>query len=523
MREAFGQLTWTLATSFLLLIVTVRADAVNPETLLMPGKLTAAHAKLEESCANCHDRSNRGRQPELCVSCHKAVGADLAARRGYHGRIANARNQLQCHACHSDHLGRDADIVKFSRDQFDHSQTDFALKGSHASVPCAGCHVKGRKFSEAPSDCHSCHQKVEPHEGKLGKQCADCHDTIAWSHISFDHDKTAFALHDKHKEVACFSCHFGNRYRTTPQACVSCHAPDDVHRGERGTKCADCHTTAGWKSASFDHAKETGFALEGAHARLDCADCHRNGRLKDPVPRDCAGCHKGQDAHAGRFGSQCGSCHGNEKWLPTSFDHQRDGKWALEGRHEKVACHACHTAPTATQHLKTSCISCHRASDVHRGKLGSDCEQCHTPAGWKTSIAFDHDLTQFPLVGLHVAVPCEQCHSSRAYGDVEEKCVGCHRADDAHKGGLGDDCARCHTPNGWRIWEFDHSKETHFPLTGAHTKVTCAGCHKQPPSEVKLDTSCGYCHAQDDIHLGQYGRQCQRCHSTLTFKGARPR
>jgi hypothetical protein len=26
---------------------------------------------------------------------------------------------------------------------------------------------------------------------------------------------------------------------------------------------------------------------------------------------------------------------------------------------------------------------------------------------------------------------------------------------------------------------------------------------------------------QDDVHLGQFGRQCQRCHGIATFKGAR--
>jgi hypothetical protein len=304
---------------------------------------------------------------------------------------------------------------------------------------------------------------------------------------------------------------------------VSCHAPDDVHRGERGPKCADCHATTGWKTAKFDHAKETGFALEGVHARITCADCHRSGRLKDPIPKDCQGCHRGEDAHAGRFGAKCSTCHGNEKWTPAEFDHTRDTKWPLEGKHEKVACHACHTAVVATQHLETTCDSCHRASDVHSGKLGTDCAQCHTPAGWRSGTNFEHDLTDFPLVGLHVAVPCEQCHITRAYKDTGKGCNDCHARDDVHKGGLGRDCGRCHSANGWGIWEFDHGKETHFALTGAHAKVTCAGCHKQPADEVKLDSTCAYCHSQDDVHLGQYGRQCQRCHSTLTFKGARPR
>jgi hypothetical protein len=521
MWEGSDHAVWVLAI-LLCLFAARSAEAVNPETLLMPGKLSAAHAKYEEQCTNCHDRSNRARQPQLCLACHKDVAADVRATRGFHGRLAGAAT-VQCRACHSEHLGRDADIVKFSREQFNHERTDFPLTGAHQPLACESCHQKGRKFSEAASDCYSCHRQQEPHEGRVGRDCASCHDTVAWRQVNFDHDTTSFPLRDKHKDVACFACHFGNRYKGTPVQCVSCHAPDDVHRGERGPKCGNCHTTAAWKTAKFDHAKETGFALEGVHARLDCAECHRGGRLNDPLPKDCNGCHKGQDAHASRMGAQCGTCHGNEKWKPAMFDHTRDTKWPLQGRHENVECHACHTAVVATQHLETTCITCHRANDVHAGKLGMDCAACHSPDGWRASVAFDHDLTSFPLVGLHVAVPCEQCHLTRAYKGASADCNACHGTNDVHNGSLGTDCARCHSPNGWRIWEFDHAKESGFALTGAHSKLVCGACHKQPANEVKLDSSCAYCHAPDDIHLGQYGRQCQRCHSTITFKGARPR
>jgi hypothetical protein len=388
-------------------------------------------------------------------------------------------------------------------------------------VTCDACHVKGKKWSGAPADCHACHRKDEPHEGKLGTNCASCHDTGAWRHIKFDHDKTEYPLTNKHLDVACAACHFNNRWKGAPTACASCHAPDDIHRGERGPKCGDCHTTAGWKTAKFDHLKQTGFALLGVHGRIDCQDCHRTGNFKDKIAKDCNGCHRGEDAHAGRLGPGCEKCHDNEHWKPPTFDHTRDTKWPLEGRHEKVDCHACHTAPTATQKLATDCNGCHRASDVHAGKLGTDCAQCHTPAGWRSDVDFDHDLSSFPLVGLHVAVPCEQCHVTRAYRDVGSKCIDCHKRDDVHKGALGPDCARCHSPNGWRIWEFDHGKETGFALTGAHAKVACEGCHRQPPDQVKLSESCVSCHLKDDVHLGQYGRQCQRCHSTVSFKGAR--
>ena len=47
---------------------------------------------------------------------------------------------------------------------------------------------------------------------------------------------------------------------------------------------------------------------------------------KDVAPivyKNCVGCHRTTDAHAGRFGEDCATCHGNEDWKTTSFDRQR--------------------------------------------------------------------------------------------------------------------------------------------------------------------------------------------------------
>ncbi len=516
---------WPATLIFPLLLglsVAPRAEAVNPETLLMPGPLSARHAKYEQDCANCHDKRDRNRQTQLCLDCHKETAADVRAHRGFHGHLPGIEGS-QCRACHTEHHGRDADIVKLSPEQFNHAATDYPLRGAHVRVPCEACHVSGKPYRDAPSECIGCHRKEDPHEGRLGRDCASCHDPRAWRQVSYDHGKTAFPLHDAHASIACAACHFGNRYKDTPRECVACHAPDDVHKGERGARCGDCHTTRTWKNSKFDHAKETGYALEGVHDRIACNDCHRSGNLHDKLPRECDGCHRGQDAHAGRLGRECGKCHGDEQWKPSSFDHARDTEWPLQGRHLKLACDACHTASVATQKLPTQCASCHRASDVHAGKLGSGCDQCHTPERWSAIVNFDHDLSRFPLVGLHVAVPCEQCHLTREYRDVGRECLDCHRRDDVHKGALGAECARCHSPNGWRLWEFDHGRETGFALAGAHGKLACADCHRRSPEEVKLRQDCLSCHQKDDVHLGQYGRQCERCHGTTSWKGARAR
>ena len=508
------------ACALLALVGPVTAWATGIETLLMPGKVSAAHAKLEQECAQCHDRADRNRQAQLCMACHKDVGADVRSHAGFHGRLPGI-DGAQCKACHSEHLGRDAEIVKLSRSGFDHSRTDFALLGAHASAACAECHKAGRKFRETASGCIDCHRNDDPHAGTFGKDCGSCHEVSSWAKARFDHGKTRYPLRDLHREVPCAACHFGKRYAGTPTQCVSCHAPDDVHRGSRGADCASCHTTAGWKGTKYDHLKETGFALTGAHAGLTCQGCHKTASLKDPLPKDCIGCHRAEDAHATRFGDACDKCHSTGRWKPVEFDHARDGKFALVGAHAKLDCHACHTAPLAEQKLGTDCVACHRTRDIHSGRLGTDCTQCHGTESWRKDIAFDHDLTTFTLVGLHVAVPCHQCHVTPSFKGAATGCNDCHQRDDRHKGSLGKECESCHSPNGWSIWEFDHAKATGFALVGAHARATCDGCHKQPPDVVKLAGDCASCHSQDDVHLGQFGRQCQRCHNSSTFKGAR--
>ncbi len=451
-----------------------RAVAINPETLLMPGKLANAHQKYEEQCSQCHDRSDSSRQTRLCLDCHKEIAADINTKTHLHGKLPGI-SASQCRACHSEHLGRNGDIVKLNPGQFDHSLTEFALQGAHSLLDCASCHRPGQAYRKTSPACVDCHQKEEPHAGRLGRDCGACHDSSHWRTVKFDHDATSFALHDRHVDVPCAGCHLAEHYKDTPSRCVSCHAPDDVHRGSRGTKCNDCHSTTGWKTQKFDHARETGFALEGAHAHVDCKDCHRSGNLQEKIPKDCVGCHAGQDAHATRFGEDCGKCHGNTAWKPPTFDHERDAHWALTGLHAKVACTACHTASLASQKLGEQCADCHRVSDVHLGQLGADCAQCHTTQGWRDHVHFDHDLTKFPLLGQHVVVACGECHTTRTYQDTHEDCFACHQKVDVHKGSLGKSCDKCHSSNGWRQWDFDHGKETGFALNGAHDKLACSG------------------------------------------------
>jgi hypothetical protein len=494
--------------------------AASVEALLMPGPVTRAHLKQEAQCSNCHDRSNARTQTALCLDCHKEVAVDVRDRRGYHGRMPNA-GAGECRACHTEHKGRDADIVQLSPAQFDHSLTEFALEGAHRALECASCHKSGEAWRKAPLDCVACHKSDDVHRGQFTQACGDCHGSASWAGGRFDHDTTDYRLTGAHERTACNACHLGGRYKETPKSCNSCHETDDVHRGSRGTDCARCHTTTEWKTAKYDHLKETGYALLGAHDRLDCLGCHRSGDYKQKIPKTCNGCHEADDAHAARFGEKCEDCHDNEHWAPVTYDHLARTKFALIGAHAKLDCHVCHTAPVATQKLGTDCVSCHRGADPHAGKVQGGCENCHGQDSWRTGISFDHDFSDFPLLGLHRVVACAQCHTTLAYGSAPTTCIECHSREDVHHGGLGKRCESCHSPNGWALWRFDHAKETHFALIGGHAGLQCADCHREAPGTTKTSPLCISCHRQDDRHLGAYGEQCERCHTSYTWKGAR--
>lgn len=491
------------------------ASGTQLEKLLMPGDLTRAHMDLEAECDKCHDNADRSRQKQLCLDCHKEVAGDIAAKSGFHGRaVAGA----QCNACHSEHKGRKADILGFTPEAFDHVRSDFVLDGAHASTTCSACHEPGKKFRKAPGRCIDCHRKDDVHTGKLGTDCAQCHETARFAPAKFDHSKTKFPLNNAHAKVACFACHRDATFKGAPGRCVDCHASDDVHRGSRGPECGSCHSTVRWKETRFDHEKASDYALLGKHAKLACDTCHRGGDLKAPLPRECNGCHAAIDPHSGRFGATCADCHTQDEWAVASFDHEKRGKFALRGAHAKLACHTCHTGVLKQQKVAKDCAGCHGVDDVHKSSMGRDCQLCHNETGWRDKVKFDHDLTKFPLVGLHVGVPCEECHASKAYRDAPDQCFSCHKGKDVHKGKLTAECASCHNPNGWDFWQFDHGKATKFALTGAHERLGCRDCHQESAHDFSLASECVACHRADDIHDGRFGGDCGACHATESFR-----
>ena len=239
----------------------------------MPGDVIQGHEELEEDCKNCHVRLRDTTQTKLCLDCHESTAKDISSKRGFHGKFDKARSN--CKACHTEHKGRDANIIWLDKDRFNHDLTNFVLRGKHSQSACSDCHESGDKHRDAKRACVSCHKDDDVHNNKLGKKCHQCHSPEAWSKKKFDHDKTDFRLTGKHAKASCASCHIENKFKDTPKKCLSCHALKDVHQNRFGSRCGDCHKTSQWDKTSFDHERDTRYALKGKHRKQQCKKLSR--------------------------------------------------------------------------------------------------------------------------------------------------------------------------------------------------------------------------------------------------------
>jgi hypothetical protein len=299
------------------------------------------------------------------------------------------------------------------------------------------------------------------------------------------------------------------------------------------TNCASCHKF-------------------GGQATLKCLDCHGeiNTRLN---------AHKGLHATYNippGSSKECARCHSEHngenfpliKWDIKTFDHKPTG-YILQGKHAGVACNRCHMPARISPQeraaikikdlnrtylgLQTGCAACHE--DAHKGRLGQNCQQCHTFEDWKNlSIGkFDHSSTRYPLTGLHAQVACAKCHTPgpdnkpRYTGIPFNLCSDCHK--DPHRGSFPQGCQSCHSTAGWKKisistmnQRFDHSK-TKFPLEGKHASVDCAQCHANGDFKKPLVfAKCMDCH-KPDPHNGQFAKrpdkgECASCHNLSGWK-----
>ncbi len=303
-------------------------------------------------------------------------------------------------------------------------------------------------------------------------------------------------------------------HKTFPGDCSLCHVPD------RWDKLRD--------DFSFDHEKETGVALKGAHKKAACLRCHNDfGPVEAYVARGCAGCH--QDPHGTQLGGDCTACHTEENWRPVGIvaKHART-RFPLVGRHAVTACSLCHIrAPTGDfRGASKQCAQCHQAAlaeaqnpDHRANGWVTNCERCHTPRGW-SGAAFDHLF--FPLSGGHALTDCSRCHTNGGFDGLTKDCLSCHADDRARAPGhdkFSVMCQQCHNTSRWEDAEVDHS---FFPLTAGHALTDCSRCHTNGGFEG-LSKDCLSCHADDRARAPNHDKfptTCQQCHTTTRWKGA---
>lgn len=405
----------------------VNIDLASFSHSLTDFPLLGAHT--ETDCESCHTEGLPFREADTyCIACHRQDDT----HEGSLGPL--------CGDCHT--------AVNWVQTRFDHDGTRFPLTGQHEVLSCNACHEQ-QTYTFDSVDCVACHRNDDVHRGGNGPQCESCHDTVAWSRIDFDHlQVSSFPLTGGHAGLTCQGCHKAADFRDRKGAdCYACHRDDDVHQGRNGNDCESCHVVRNWTTVSFDHAKASGFRLNGAHGALGCDTCHVT-NVQDALPRDCAGCHAANDPHKNQLGADCAGCHGETSWtVEVRFDHDLT-VFPLIGEHGELACAQCHQTP-AFHDAAADCQACHAKDDVHSGGLGSACEVCHNPADWGVW-RFDHALqTSFSLTGAHADLNCAACHREPATMDgspaAVAECASCHRLDDPHAGRFGNDCGRCHT------------------------------------------------------------------------------
>jgi hypothetical protein len=359
--------------------------AFNHQATQFP--LTGTHLSI--SCMSCHEQGFAG-TPTDCFACH-----DNAFNNSQNPNHSAAGIPTDCQSCHN--------TTAWIPSTFNHSTTGFELLGQHASIQCSSCHEG--TLTGLSQECISCHQanyNSAPNHIAQGypTNCVMCHNSFAWTQVTFDHQTTNFPLTGAHINVNCSSCHESG-FAGTTTVCYECHEsnynastnPNHVALAIP-TNCESCHTTnPNWEPALFP-IHNNFYQLIGAHAAIanNCFTCH-NGNYNN-TPTTCFGCHQSDyngtnnppHQQAG-FPTDCELCHTQNSWTPSTFNHDNQYFPIFSGKHNNKwdFCSDCH--PNPNNFSEFTCISCHehrqsKMDDEHEDVPGyvyesSACYACH--------------------------------------------------------------------------------------------------------------------------------------------------
>ena len=401
--------------------------------------------------------------------------------------------------------------------------------------------------------------------------CENCHTATAWRPIKanpeFDHNKTRYPLRGMHEKVECTQCHVKPVFTDVGKNCQDCHT--DVHQRKMGANCAECHTVQGWNIAVQqvkDHQNR--FPLLGAHAALQCEDCHKSAAVGQfqGLSTACISCHT-RDLQqtqtmggnvpnhvSAQFPQTCETCHTFDSWLGASVNHAAPPiNFPLTNGHANVPCASCHVGGNYNlQIAATDCgnAGCHlttwrqTTNPQHSAAPTvfpiATCSTCHTTVSWQNA-NFDHSSTGFPLANSHQLAPagkvaaCTDCHINNNYNlQIQATDCGnsqCHLNTNYGGGWQGTNnpphstagtafaaanCSNCHNTVSFLTATFDHSA-TGFPLTNSHQMApagkvnACTDCHVNNNYTLAIQpTDCG----NSGCHLTTWQQTNNPTHST---------
>jgi hypothetical protein len=520
---------------------------------------------LDQDCSKCHEDAHEGRMKLGCAQCHGQQGFKQLHSLG-HERflpLIGGHGDVGCRTCHPEGDAHSLEALGERQspleprscrdchaDQHDPSFLDGVseLVDLKVGAACVTCHVAAHESFRAADltvspEMHAAsgYSLAFPHDTQACKQCHD---------PALPQFKDRYPGRDQDTCSACHADPHGGQFETGPFSqgdCLACHERERFAPHTIGLK---------------EHER-TELPLDGAHDDLECQECHavpREGaaRVFRGTPSDCDGCHG--DAHGGFFApfaqtldavphGICASCHDTEDFTGDdygAFDHAVHGVFAIDGAHAQAECEACHVRDQEPDPFGRTfgrivqlrgrvegCVTCHE--DVHEGEFEgpglprqvegrTGCSRCHTTASFRSLVTgWDHRRwTGFALDGEHGRLACSACHApirapagapgtagrtwERALGN---RCNDCH--EDAHAGQFdkagSTSCERCHeTAVGWDVIDFDHERESRFPLGEAHREVACASCHLPPEGGGAhaavvyrpMEMDCVACHGTHD-------------------------
>lgn len=482
---------------------------------ISPGDLSSPHSNLEgiSNCTQCHVLGDKV-SSEKCLACHKEIQISISLKKGYHS--STDVKDKQCFDCHSDHHGKNFQLIHFDVTKFNHTLTGYSLSIPHSKKECKDCHntkfitdqkIKAKNFTYmgVNSECLNCH--ADYHQKTLPSECLNCHNPDAFKPATkFNHANTKFKLVGKHINVDCIKCHKvetinGEKFQefqgVQSTNCTNCHK--DPHQNKFGQNCRQCHSEESFFAVNglknFDHNK-TSFRLEEKHQEVNCKECHKT-KFTDPLKHDrCTDCHT--DYHNKQFDKNgvspdCSQCHSTKGFTFFSYtlDQHNLSSFPLIGSHEAIPCLECHKKQKEWNFkIGTDCKDCHK--DIHQGYIPEkyypeeNCKICHNLMRWN-DISFDHSKTEFNLTGVHTKQDCKVCHfkestdglPKQSFSGLSKNCSSCHN--DNHfkqfeKNGITN-CNDCHDTENWKASKFDHNNAA-FKLDGKHINVPCVKCHK---------------------------------------------